>query len=132
MASSKPGEAAPTKLEIEEGAAFLPKFDSNGLIPAIVLDAEDREVLVVAYMNREAIERTVSSQQVTFWSRSRQAFWTKGETSGNFLRVVEIRVDCDQDALVIFAQPAGPTCHTGRRSCFYRRLEGGALVKVNT
>ncbi len=122
---------SPTKDMIEEGSAFLPKFDANGLLTAVVLDVDDHEVLVVAYMNQEAIDVTLCTGRVTFWSRSRQQLWTKGETSGHFLEVREIRVDCDQDALVISAKPAGPTCHTGRKSCFYRLVEGGVLVKVN-
>ena len=121
----------------EEGSAFSPKFDDNGLLSAVVLDSHTREVLVVAFMNAEALARTRETRNVTFWSRSRQKLWMKGETSGHVLKVVEIFVDCDQDALVIYAEPAGPTCHTGRRSCFYRRLDfdakdSQALVKVNT
>lgn len=121
----------------EEGTLFAPKFDDNGLLSAVVLDSQTKEVLVVAFMNAAALAKTRETGNVTFWSRSRQQLWMKGETSGNVLKVVEIRVDCDQDALVIYADPAGPTCHTGRISCFYRRLETGrdnasALVKVNT
>ncbi len=120
----------------EKGATFAPKFDRDGLITAVVVDEANGEVLVVAHMNGDAITRTLESGNVTFWSRSRQCLWMKGETSGNVLRVVELRVDCDQDALVIRAQPAGPICHTGARSCFYRRLENGeggiSLVKVKT
>jgi phosphoribosyl-AMP cyclohydrolase len=122
----------PSKEAIEEGSDFLPKFDSNGLLTAVVLDQDDHEVLVVAFMNQAAIDLTLETGKVTFWSRSRQKLWTKGETSGHFLEAREIRVDCDQDALVIYAKPAGPTCHTGRKSCFYRRIEDRSLVKVNT
>jgi len=122
----------PTKQDIEEGTIFLPKFDAAGLIPAVVLDAKDRQPLVVAYMNQDAIHQTISTGRVTFWSRSRNKLWTKGETSGHFLHLSEFWVDCDQDALVVLAEPVGPTCHTGRRSCFYRRLEDNTLVKVNT
>ena len=122
--------------ERENGAIFAPKFDRDGLLTAVVVDAVRGDVLVVAHMNNAAINQTLESGNVTFWSRSRQCLWMKGETSGNVLRVVEVLVDCDQDALLIRAQPAGPTCHTGARSCFYRRLEqsgeGPALVKVNT
>lgn len=119
----------------EEGAQFAPKFDANGLLSAVVLDCVTKEVLVVAFMNAAALAKTRQSGNVTFWSRSRSQLWMKGETSGNVLKVAEIRVDCDQDALVIYAQPAGPTCHTGRTSCFYRRLvpeadDLSALVKV--
>jgi phosphoribosyl-AMP cyclohydrolase len=89
---------------------------------AVVIDASSGEVLVVAFMNEEAFERTLSSGEVYFWSRSRKALWKKGETSGNVLDVADILIDCDQDALVIKARPRGPTCHTGERSCFYRRI----------
>lgn len=108
--------------ELENGSRFAPRFDENGLLPAIVVDARSGEVLVLAWMNAEALAKTRASGRVTFWSRSRRALWTKGETSGNFLEVEEIRVDCDQDALLIRAIPQGPTCHTGARSCFYRTL----------
>jgi phosphoribosyl-AMP cyclohydrolase len=121
----------------EEGSVFAPKFDGNGLLSAVVLDSHSKEVLVVAFMNAEALAKTRETGKVTFWSRSRGKLWMKGETSGHVLNVVEILVDCDQDALVIYADPAGPTCHTGRKSCFYRRLDlqaddPKALVKVNT
>lgn len=114
----------------EHGSAFLPRFDQNGLVSAVVLDTRSREVLVVAFMNAEAIERTRQSGNVTFWSRSRQRLWMKGETSGNVLKVDKILVDCDQDTLVILAEPAGPTCHTGARSCFYRELDPMAADDV--
>lgn len=109
--------------ERETGTAFAPKYDEKGLLSAVVVDAGTREVLVVAFMNEEALSRTRATGKVHFWSRSRQSLWLKGETSGNYLTVEEIRVDCDQDALVILAQPAGPTCHTGAKSCFYRVLD---------
>ena len=122
--------------ERENGSRFAPRFDGNGLLTAVVVDEASGEVLVVAHMNQAAIDRTLESGKVTFWSRSRQSLWMKGETSGNVLAVQEILVDCDQDALLIRARPAGPTCHTGARSCFYRRMdkgEGGpVLVKVKT
>ncbi|GMN01511.1 phosphoribosyl-AMP cyclohydrolase [Erythrobacter sp. MTPC3] len=110
----------------ETGPVFAPKYDESGLLTAVVLDAGTREVLVVAFMNADALERTRATGRVHFWSRSRQSLWLKGETSGNYLTVQEIRVDCDQDALVIHAQPAGPTCHTGATSCFYRVLDRAA------
>ncbi|MBO9325873.1 MAG: bifunctional phosphoribosyl-AMP cyclohydrolase/phosphoribosyl-ATP diphosphatase HisIE [Roseiflexus sp.] len=100
------------------------KFDASGLIPAIVQHARSGEVLMLGYMNEEALQQTLVSGMVTFWSRSRQALWRKGETSGNVLRLIEIRQDCDGDALLVLAEPAGPTCHTGRVSCFHRTLEG--------
>jgi phosphoribosyl-AMP cyclohydrolase len=123
--------------EREQGARFAPLFDAAGLLTAVVVDAASGAVLVVAHMNRDALEATLASGNVTFFSRSRQRLWMKGETSGNVLRVAEVLVDCDQDALVIRAHPAGPTCHTGAVSCFYRRLERDAagvpiLVKVKT
>ncbi len=99
------------------------KFDTNHLIPAIVQDAETNEVLMVAWMNSEALRLTRTTRVVHFWSRSRQQLWRKGETSGNVLRVVEIRADCDADTLLLRVIPAGPACHTGERSCFFRVLE---------
>ena len=107
----------------EQGARFAPKFDANGLLTAVVVDADSPEVLVVAHMNEEALRLTRKTGMVHFWSRSRGKLWLKGETSGNVLKVAEMLVDCDQDALVIKAIPAGPTCHTGARSCFYRKLD---------
>lgn len=123
--------------EREQGARFAPIFDASGLLTAVVVDATSGAVLVVAHMNRESLDATLASGNVTFWSRSRGKLWMKGETSGHVLKVAEVLVDCDQDALVIRAHPAGPTCHTGALSCFYRRLEAGAdggpvLVKVKT
>ena len=112
-----------SKDQIERGSQFAPKFDSSGLLTAVVVDHDSREVLVVAFMNAEALEKTRATGTVHFWSRSREELWMKGETSGNTLTVVEMRVDCDQDALVIFANPAGPTCHTGATTCFYRRVD---------
>lgn len=108
--------------ERESGSVFAPKFDSAGLLTAVVVDDADGKVLVVAHMNAEALEATLATGKVHFWSRSRGRLWMKGETSGHFLLVQEVLVDCDQDALVIRARPEGPTCHTGARSCFYRRI----------
>ncbi len=102
---------------------FLPRFDAAGLVTAIVTDAGSHILLMVAHMNAEAIERTRATGQAHFWSRSRGTLWRKGETSGNGLTLIEMRVDCDQDALLLRVKPAGPACHTGRRSCFYRRVE---------
>ncbi len=115
---------------IETGTAFTPRFDAAGLVTAVVTDADGGAVLMVAHMNREAIDRTLQTGQVHFWSRSRGQLWLKGETSGHYLTLVEMRVDCDQDALWVIARPAGPACHTGAQSCFYRRVAGpGALVR---
>lgn len=113
----------------EQGSVFLPKFDTNGLLTAVVTDPSGK-LLMVAHMNREAIDATLASGDATFWSRSRGRLWKKGETSGHVLKVREIRVDCDQDALWIVADPEGPACHTGARSCFYRVLEDGRLDRI--
>ena len=99
------------------------KYDANGLIAAIVQHHESGEILMLGYMNAEALRRTLEKQLVTFWSRSRSEYWTKGETSGNVLRLRSIHKDCDVDALLVRADPAGPTCHTGHDSCFYRTLD---------
>ena len=98
------------------------KFDVNGLIPAIVQDSRTRLVLMMAWMNAESLQHTLESGETWFWSRSRQVLWHKGETSGNTQKVVEIRYDCDGDTLLVLAEPAGPACHTGEQSCFYRAL----------
>ena len=101
------------------------KWNDQGLIPAVVQDAETNQVLMVAWMNAEALERTLQTGEAHFWSRSRQALWHKGGTSGNVQRVTEIRVDCDGDTLLLQVDPAGPACHTGAMSCFFGRLEIG-------
>ncbi|EFO81824.1 phosphoribosyl-ATP diphosphatase [Oscillochloris trichoides DG-6] len=103
-------------------------YDDTGLIPAIVQHARSGEVLMLGYMNAEALRLTTESGFVTFWSRSRQELWQKGATSGNVLRLVALRQDCDGDALLVLAEPAGPTCHTGARSCFFRDLSGETLI----
>jgi phosphoribosyl-AMP cyclohydrolase / phosphoribosyl-ATP pyrophosphohydrolase len=108
------------------------KFDEQGLIPAIVQDARTRRVLTLAYMNAESLGRTLETNETCFWSRSRQQLWHKGETSGNTQRVVEIRQDCDSDALVVLVEPACPACHTGKRSCFYRDLEGAETDRAGS
>lgn len=105
------------------------KFDASGLIPAVVQNIETNEVLMVAYMNADTIKQTVETGRATFWSRSRQEVWVKGDTSGNYMYVKEIRVDCDCDCLILLANPAGPACHTGNRSCFFRKIEDGKLVE---
>jgi phosphoribosyl-ATP pyrophosphohydrolase/phosphoribosyl-AMP cyclohydrolase len=102
----------------------MPTFDSNGLVPAIVQHARSGEVLMLGYMNEQALQHTLESGRVTFWSRSRGELWQKGSTSGNWLHLVEVRQDCDGDALLVLAEPAGPTCHTGKPSCFHRTLSG--------
>lgn len=120
----------PDAAERESGSAFLPKFDSAGLLTAVVTDAATSEVLMVAFMDAEALAKTRETGLAHFHSRSRGRLWMKGETSGHTLKVAEILVDCDQDALVIRAKPAGPACHTGAVTCFYRALDGDHLVRV--
>jgi phosphoribosyl-AMP cyclohydrolase len=117
--------AAASKAELENGLSFMPRFDANGLMAAIVADAASGEVLMLAFMNDDALARTLATGEAHFWSRSRGALWRKGETSGNVLRVVEMRTDCDQDCVLLRVEVGGDeaACHTGRRSCFYRRIE---------
>jgi phosphoribosyl-AMP cyclohydrolase len=119
---------AADKAAVEEGTALQPRFGADGLVTAVAVDAGDGEVLMVAHMNAESLARTIETGEAWYFSRSRQALWHKGETSGQIQRVVEIRVDCDQDALVLRVEVGGDggCCHTGRRSCFYRRVERGA------
>ena len=113
----------------ERGAALRPKWDAAGLITAVVTDHRSGEVLMVAHMDAAALDRTLATGEAWFWSRSRGRLWKKGESSGNVLTVVEARIDCDQDALWLRVDPAGPACHTGARSCFYRRIADGGLVR---
>ena len=101
---------------------ITPNYDERGLVPAIIQDASTREVLMLAYLNAEALERTLETGQTHFWSRSRKELWHKGATSGNVQYVKEIHIDCDADSLLILVDPAGPACHTGNTSCFYRPL----------
>ena len=115
-----------TKLELEAGLALTPKFDADGLIPVIAQDAASGEILMLAYMNAEALARTIATGEAWYWSRSRQAFWRKGETSGHTQSVVSLATDCDQDAILLKVNQIGPACHTNRRSCFYRRIDLGA------
>jgi phosphoribosyl-AMP cyclohydrolase len=103
-----------------EGFLATVKYDAHGLVPAIVQDGNTKQVLMMAWMNEESIRRTIRQGETVFWSRSRQEFWHKGATSGNVQRVLEMRVDCDGDTLLIFVDPAGPACHTGATSCFFR------------
>ena len=111
------------KTEVEEGLDFTPKFDADGLIPALAMDATTREPLMLAYMNAESLRRTVEIGEAVYWSRSRQEFWHKGATSGHTQKIVEIRTDCDQDALILVVEQVGAgACHTGRGSCFYRKV----------
>jgi phosphoribosyl-AMP cyclohydrolase len=114
----------------EQGSEFLPKFDASGLLTAVVVDSQSSEVLMVAFMDAEALAKTRETGLAHFHSRSRGRLWMKGETSGHVLRVQTILVDCDQDALVIRADPVGPTCHTGAERCFYRELVGENLTRI--
>lgn len=123
-------EAAPPSSAnaVEEGCTFTPCFNAEGLIPAIAQDASSGEVLMLAWMNAEALRLTLQTREATYWSRSRRALWRKGETSGHTQRVLEMRLDCDQDAVLLLVEQTGPACHTSRRSCFYRRADAaGAL-----
>ena len=116
----------------ESAGRFEPRFDAAGLITAVAVDATSGEVLMLAHMDAEALARTRETGLAHFHSRSRGRLWMKGESSGNTLRVVETRVDCDQDAIVLRVEPAGPACHTGARSCFYRVLEAGQLLRLRS
>ncbi|MAN12162.1 MAG: phosphoribosyl-AMP cyclohydrolase [Pseudomonadota bacterium] len=115
----------------DTGLTLNPKYDRDGLITAVVTDDASGEVLMVAHMNAQALALTVDTGLAHFWSRSRQALWKKGETSGHMLQVRDIRIDCDQDAVWVKAVPAGPTCHTGARSCFFRRIGPDGLSSVD-
>ena len=116
--------------ERESGSAFLPRFNSDGLLTAVAVDASTKHVLMVAFMDLEALEKTRETGLAHFHSRSRGKLWLKGETSGHFLRIRNILVDCDQDALVLVVDPVGPACHTGQTSCFYRKLDGEGLQTI--
>ena len=117
--------------DLEEGLDFRPRFDASGLVTCVATDASTSEVLMVAHMNEEALRRTIETGEAWYYSRSRKSLWRKGETSGHVQRVVEMRTDCDQDAIWIRVEQSGGACHTGRRSCFYRKVEaagGGARL----
>jgi len=115
----------------DTGLTLNPKYDDHGLITAVVTDVASGDVLMVAHMNGEALALTVETGLVHFWSRSRQTLWKKGETSGHMLAVRDVRIDCDQDAVWVKAVPAGPTCHTGAPSCFFRRVGADGLMAVD-
>ncbi|MDO8289097.1 MAG: phosphoribosyl-AMP cyclohydrolase [Parvibaculum sp.] len=123
-----------TLADIEDGVSFMPKFDADGLIPVVAQDATTNEVLMFAWMNAEALARTIETGQAWYWSRSRQSFWRKGDTSGQTQTVREIRIDCDQDALVLKVSVGGDggACHIGYRSCFFRSVPMGASDKALT
>jgi phosphoribosyl-AMP cyclohydrolase len=116
--------------EREQGKVFQPRFNAAGLLTAVAVDSRTREILMLAHMNAQALAMTRETGLAHFYSRSRQRLWLKGESSGNVLRVEEIRVDCDQDALVLLVQPDGPACHTGARSCFYRVVGADGLAPI--
>ncbi|HEY9520019.1 MAG TPA: phosphoribosyl-AMP cyclohydrolase [Methyloceanibacter sp.] len=127
MTKSKASPPKAKTADIEEGTAFTPKFDADGLLVVVVTSAETGEVLMLAHMNSEALARTLQTGEAQFWSRSRKRLWRKGEESGNTMRVVEMRTDCDQDALWLKVEMGGAEacCHTGRKSCFYRAVPVG-------
>lgn len=106
------------------------KYDADGLIPVIAQDHATRDVLMLAWMNAEAVARTLAAGSVTYWSRSRAAFWVKGETSGHVQRLVEMRIDCDRDCLLVLVDQTGPACHTNRQSCFFTALQHGEEVEI--
>jgi phosphoribosyl-AMP cyclohydrolase len=123
MSALPPAEAR----EIEEGLVLAPRFDAQGLVVCITVEAATNEILMVAYMNELALDKTIETGVAHYWSRSRQSLWRKGDTSGQVQKVVSLEVDCDQDALLLRVEPGGDgkACHTGRKSCFYRRLADG-------
>jgi phosphoribosyl-AMP cyclohydrolase len=131
LTDTKSFAARGSTAEVEEGLGFAPRFDADGLVTAVATDAKSGDVLMVAHMNSEALRKTIASGEAWYYSRSRKALWKKGETSGHVQRVIELRVDCDQDALWLKVEQEGPgACHTGRRSCFYRAVpmaQSGAL-----
>lgn len=116
----------------ETGLILDPRYGPDGLITAVVTDAHTGHVLMLAHMNAQALDLTLQTRIAHFWSRSRQTLWKKGETSGHVLHVEDIRIDCDQDAVWILARPAGPACHTGETSCFYRRVTTDGLERIDT
>ncbi|MEA1833589.1 phosphoribosyl-AMP cyclohydrolase [Methylobacterium durans] len=122
--TAPPFPAPGSRAEVEEGTAFTPRFDANGLVSCIAVDARDGQVLMLAHMNAESLRRTLETGEAWYWSRSRGELWHKGATSGQVQRVVEMRVDCDQDAVLIRVEVGGDggCCHTGRRACFYRSV----------
>jgi phosphoribosyl-AMP cyclohydrolase len=135
MTQPDPHKAPHPHHEREEGALFMPRFDANGLMTAVAIDHATQKVLMVAYMNQEALEKTLATGEVWYWSRSRNTLWHKGDTSGQIQTLIEMRVDCDQDCLLLSVKVGGDggCCHTGRQSCFYRivnRKEDGTAVLV--
>ena len=131
MSDQSPFATPGSEAELEEGAALTPKFDADGLVTCVATDAKTGDVLMVAHMNAEALAKTIATGEAWYFSRSRRALWKKGESSGHTQRVVEMRIDCDQDAVWIKVEQQVAACHTGRRSCFYRSVplgqKGGAV-----
>ena len=131
MSDQSPFATPGSEAELEEGAALTPKFDADGLVTCVATDAKTGDVLMVAHMNAEALAKTIATGEAWYFSRSRRALWKKGESSGHTQRVVEMRIDCDQDAMWIKVEQQVAACHTGRRSCFYRSVplgqKGGAV-----
>jgi phosphoribosyl-AMP cyclohydrolase len=130
MAETSPFRPPGTAADLEEGAALTPKFDADGLVTCVVTDVVSGDVLMVAHMNADALSKTIATGQAWYFSRSRRALWRKGETSGHTQRVVEMRVDCDQDAVWLKVEQSVAACHTGRRSCFYRAVPLGRTGAV--
>jgi phosphoribosyl-AMP cyclohydrolase len=130
MSTTFADPASLSHADLEEGATFAPRFDAHGLLTAIAVDATSREVLMVAHMNAEALALTLETGEAHYYSRSRKAIWRKGETSGEVQKLVEMRTDCDQDAILLVVEQTGrgAACHTGRRSCFYRRVEDSSTL----
>jgi phosphoribosyl-AMP cyclohydrolase len=126
LADQTPFASAASERELEEGTALTPKFNADGLVTAVATDAASGEVLMVAHMNGEALAKTIATGEAWYFSRSRKALWRKGESSGRTQRVVEMRIDCDQDAVWLKVEQVAGACHTGRRSCFYRAVPLGA------
>ena len=125
MSDAKPFPAPGSPSDLEEGRALTPKFDADGLVTCVATDAGTGDVLMVAHMNAEALAKTIASGEAWYYSRSRRALWKKGETSGHTQRVIEMRIDCDQDAVWIKVEQVEAACHTGRRTCFYRAVPLG-------
>lgn len=136
MSITFPSPAGLDHQTLEEGSVFAPRFDDKGLVTAIAVEASSGAVLMLAHMNAEALSRTIETGEVHYYSRSRGAIWKKGETSGENQKLLEMRTDCDQDAILLLVEQTGhgAACHTGRRSCFYRRVElaGGTAVLAHT
>lgn len=128
MAMDFPPPLKPASAQ-DETSELRPKFDANGLIAAIAQDADTNEILMLAWMNAEALAATLKTGKATYWSRSRGELWIKGETSGNMQQVLEAHTDCDQDAILLKVRQTGGACHTGRTSCFYRKIDGERLSK---